>query len=181
MKKVLRNNLWLMMIAWSMFLNGYSLLGGLISITASLILFMNIKSLKIGRILLIAGGYLLLGVVFTIFSSVNSFNNFPFFCSVVSINAALFNEKLYKERINTLMHLAIVMLLCFIIFIFVAMLLPSCIIFETARINMFYLITLIFIPYTSEVLLAFIIKNSRRNKKVIKIKESSIYNNKIAS
>lgn len=158
-----------------MFLNGYSLIGGIISITASIILYISCKSIRIGRILLIASGYLLFNLVFTLFSTVDSFNNFPFFCSVISINIALFNERLYKERTTKLGKLSIIMLLCFIIFMFITLILPNNIVFEVARINMFYLIMLIFIPYTSEVLIAYINKENKSKYKVVKtIKESNV-------
>lgn len=180
MKKVIRNDLWLMIIAWCLLLNGYSILGILISVVASIYLVNNTKYIKRIRLLSMSFAFILINSILFYLTAAYAFEYFPFFCLSVSLNVALLNERLYKERLSSIEPIAIIMVLSLIIFMSITAILPNSIIFYTAKNNMYSLIVLIFIPYTSEIIISMLIKLRNRRKwldKLKKVETSKVYYN----
>lgn len=177
MKKVTRNDLWMMIIAWCLLLNGYSILGIIVCFVSSIYLIANIKIINKLRVFTSFLAFTLLNGFLSYLTTAYLFNFFPFFCVLVSINLALLNERLKKERLLTLEIIFAFMIISLIVFMFTTYLLPNSVIFEAARQNMYSLIVLIFIPYTSEILVSLIIKI--RNKYKFVNKQKSVVHNKI--
>lgn len=179
MKKVVRNNLWMMIIAWCFFLNNNSALGMLSGGLASVYLFVNIRYKKYWRIIAV---FLVCFSLSTLFGSllyVSFFNYFTFFCGITSLNVALLNERLHKERLATLYPVFFVMFVCLIIFLLTALILPANNLLANAKANLYGLIVLIFIPYTSELLVSLIEKEYAMRRLLNKQKNrntSKMYN-----
>ena len=170
MKKVVRNDLWMVIIAWCLLLNNYSVLGMITGILASLYLSLNIRNKNYWRILSITilcftTSYFLASQII-----IHLFRYFPFFCGIISFNVALLNERLYKERLAGLYPIFIVMFISLIIFMFVAFIVPASQLLPNAKTDILGLIILIFIPYTSEILISLLNKEFNRRKFLAKHK-----------
>lgn len=177
MKKVVRNDLWMVIVAWCFLLNNYSVCGMLTGVLASIYLSLNIRHKNYWRVLAItlicfSCSYLLASNII-----IHLFYYFPFFCGIISINVALLYERLYKERLATLYPIFIVMFISLIIFMLSAFIIPANQVLANAKANLLGIIILIFIPYTSELLVTLLRKEM--NVKKFLSKHKTINNTKM--
>lgn len=178
MKNILRNDLWMMIVAWCFLLNNYSILAIIVSVLASFYLSLIIANKNYWRILSIclicfASMYLL-----SLVTVIHTFKLFSLFAITLSINVALLNERLYKERLYNIYHTFVIMMILFVFFGFVALLLPYNYVLAKSKESLYALVIMIFIPYTSEVLIAFIRKEYDKKRLLDKVraKTPKMYN-----
>lgn len=170
MKNVLRNDLWMMIVSWCLILNNYSILAIVVAILASCYLSMIITNKNYWRILSIvlicfASCYLL-----SLATIIHTFKYFSLFAIALSVNVALLNERLYKERLYNVHHTFIIMMILFLFFGVVALVLPYQYVLANSKESLYALLIMIFIPYTSEILAAFIRKEYDKKRLLDKIK-----------
>lgn len=177
MKNVVRNDLWMVIIAWCLLLNNYSLLGMVTGILASLYLSINTRYKNYWRILAVTLVSFSLSFLLARLTVIHLFSYFTFFCGIISFNVAMLNERLHKERLATLYPIFVVMFICLIIFMLVAFIIPTNLVLANAKANLFGLIILVFIPYTSEILISLIVKEY--NIKKFLDKQKSLHNPKM--
>lgn len=158
MKNITRNDLWMMIVAWCLILNGYSILSIIVGIFASIYLIKNIKNKNILRILSLATTTFLVNTLLAFICNAHSFIYFPLFNIFVSINVALLNERLYKERLKALYPILLVMIISLTVFVCLTILLPSKYYLISVKANILSLTILIFIPYTSIMMISVIKK-----------------------
>lgn len=158
MKKIVRNDLWMVIVAWCLVLDGYTILGLITSALASVYLFFSTRYKNYWRILAISLICFSLSFLFAKLTIIHLFSYFTFFCILISINVALLNERLYKERLKPLYKIFTVMFISLIAFMLVAAIMPNRYMFASYKANLYGLIILIFIPYTSEILISLIVK-----------------------
>lgn len=173
MKNILRNNLWMMIVAWCLMLNNYSLLSIVVGALASLYLSINVRFKNYWRVLAI---YLICFSFSLILANLTVFHLFKLstlFLGIVSLNVALLNERLKKERMANLFPSFIAMFVSLIICLFIAILLPANMTLANAKANLYALIILIFIPYTSEVLISLLVKEYNMKRFLDKVKTSN--------
>lgn len=172
MKKVIRNDLWMVIIAWCLLLNNYSILSLVVGTLASLYVYSNIMYKNYWRITAVFLVVFSLSELLANLIIIHLFDYFTFFCVITSLNVALLNERLFKERLATLYPIFLVMFISLIIFMLVASLLPANKVLANAKADLYGLIVLIFIPYTSEILVSLLIKEFRIKKLIDKHKSS---------
>lgn len=173
MKKVLRNDLGLMMIAWCLFLNGYSLLGVSAALIASIYCIVYISNKNGWRILALS----LITFALSYYVLKNCylflFDFSTFFVASVTLNVCLLNERLCKERLSTLYISFIICFVCFFIFSLIALIVPVNNFIPFLKSDMYSLIMLVFIPYTSEMMIHLFYKEIRRQRFLNKLKEKT--------
>lgn len=158
MKNITRNDLWMMIVAWCLLLDGYSILGMVVGILATIYVIISTKRKNYLRIIGVSVVCFSLCFILARLTVFHSFNNFAFFSAIISLNVAFLNERLYRERLRNLYLIFVIMFACLIIFMLVALIIPANLVLANAKANMFGLIILVFIPYTSIVLISLIIK-----------------------
>ena len=169
MKNLLRNDLWMMIVAWCLEIEGYSDIAIGIVTFSSVYLLINRKDLKLLKALIIA---LLFSVYCYMVASVtviNLYDNFEIFIILASINAGITNEILQKERLNYLYRVFIFTLVSFVVFFLVTLFMPKALIYEITRLNTLSLIMIIFMPYTSLMLIQVIRKEYQKKMLLEKI------------
>lgn len=146
MKKVMIYDIWCILISYSLFFNGYVLLGILLE---GLVLMYNlvfVRKINYWRFIFI----LLLTSVFSFYIVLNSSisNNkliFPFLI-LVCINTSIVNEICYKLKANYVLPTYIILATSFLIFTIVAIIIPYSPLLPTYKSNLYAYIAIIFIP-----------------------------------
>ena len=149
MKKIVRNNLYLVASAWCLILNDYPVIS--LVVLALLISYMvcELEKKNIWRVISISIVSFILSYLLARITILNYIDNFMLFCLLNSINIGLLFEAICKcNRKALYVDLAITML-AFVLFIFIATILPSKFAMGGSRANLYGLILLIFIPYSS--------------------------------
>lgn len=178
MNNVLRNDLWMMIVSWCLLLNNYSILAVVVSVLASLYLCLIVNNKNYWRILSISLICFATMYLLAMVTIIHTFKLFSLFAVTLSINVGLLNERLYKERLINVYHVFVIMMILFLFFGLVALLLPYNYVLAKSKESLYALVIMIFIPYTFEVLVAFIRKeyDKKRLLDKIKAKSSKMYN-----
>lgn len=175
MKNVMRNNLWMMIIAWCLELNGHSIIGIVVAISVSVYLFLkmnNCNFIKTFSVCLIIYSFTYLISLVTV---MDMYKNFSLFLLMNSINVAVSNEFLQKVRLRSLYNIFVISLASYICFMLVSFLIPGTLILEYSRINIMSLNTVIFVPYVTSQLIKLIEKEYRKKQLLDEIE----YRNKL--
>lgn len=173
MQNILRNNLWMIMVAWCLLLNGYSILSIITVILASVYLMAFNSNMKLKRMVLV-------GIInFILFYALGSitvsykFNYFNLFAMVISINVSLLNERLNREKLHRVYKAFIASFTSLIIFLIASLIITNNFLITSVKTSIYALIVLIFIPYTSEMLISLIKKEYNKKRFLDKLKTNN--------
>lgn len=166
MKYVLRNNLWMMIVAWCLQVKGYSFYAILVSLLASVYLIGNLKKINLLRCGLISMIFMIYCYLIGSITVSSYYKYFTLFIILVTINVGITNERLQKERLSNLYNVFVFTLSSFIVFFVFTLFLPKGLITEVSRINTLSFIMIIFMPY-SFILLSNVIKKEYRKKQLL--------------
>lgn len=173
MKNVLRNDLWMMIVAWCFILNNYSILAIIVCVLASCYLFLIIVNKNYWRIFSVFIICFALCYFLSIATIIHNIKLFSLFIIALCINVALLNERLYKERLYNIYQTFVIMIILFLFFGLVALVLPYNYVLAKSKESLYAIVIMIFIPYTSEVLIAFIRKEYDKKRLLDKIKDKT--------
>lgn len=148
MKKMLAINLWLMIIAWCMFLNGYVFMSMLIALSAAACSFC-----RAGEVPCLKNA-----VLFALFAAVSiclcHISSIPFFFPglqvfliAVMINAGIFGGCLNRMRRRQIQPFLLTALASFIIFNLMIAIVPEDSYTLFGKRNLFLMVSFIFLPY----------------------------------
>ena len=169
----------MMIVAWCLVLNGYSPLGIITCLLASIYLLFTIEYRNYFRLFVTYVLTFLSCYFIAKLTIIQMYDYFPFFLVVMSFNAALLNERLKKERLSALCPLFMIVFVSFIFFAGFAYILPSSYVYTFPKENIYGLLLLIFIPYAFEILITIVIKEYRMKKFIASHKttnSSKLYN-----
>lgn len=161
MKNIIRNDLWMVIVAWCLLLNNYSILGMGVGVLATIYTAYCTKHKNYWRVLAISLVFFSLNVIFARLTVIYNFNYFTFFSGIISLNVAFLNERLYRERLRALYPIFLIMFVCLIINMLIAIIIPANLVLAKAKADLFGLIIIVFIPYTSIMLISLIVKEYR--------------------
>ena len=178
MKNILRNNLWMIAVGWCLVLNNYSILAIVVTVLASFYLSFTIANKNYWRMLSVFLIFFVTCLFFSYATSLHHFKYFWLFTLTLSINIALFNERLISERLRIVYRVFICIFISFAFFLLIALLLPYKYVLLNSKESLFALISLIFIPFTSTMLIALISKEYSKKRLLDKIntKKGKMYN-----
>ena len=160
MKKILILNLWLMMISWCLFLNGYVLVSILVSCASTACLLMNLGEVDHKRCAVTC-------VVFhIIMAGLYYRNNIPYFFPgfnqfmiFMVINAAICGEYPYHMKRKAFLPILSAAFIAFLSFIFLIIIIPGSDYTIFTKGNLFLMVCFIFLPYLIPMILAYLAKS----------------------
>ena len=176
MKKTLVINLWLMIIAWCMFLNGYATVSVLIALGAAAYCLC-----RAGEVLCLRNA-----AVFALFAAVLiclcHTSNIPFFfpglqifLAAVMVNAGIFSGCLNRMKRRRIQPFLLAALAAFIFFDLLIALVPGSSYTLFTKRNLFLMVCFIFLPYLLPMLICSIHKRAVLHKKAqLLIKERAV-------
>lgn len=165
MKNILRNNLWMVIVAWCLELQGHYVYGIIVSLLASVYLLINIKNINVLKVGIIFLGFSIYCYLIGSVTVNELYKMFVPFMLTLMMNVSLTNERLKKERLINLYNIFVFCLTCFILFFLAILFIPSFLVNEIGRVNMLSLVMIIFMPYSSIMLVSVIRKEY--NKKLL--------------
>lgn len=149
MKKIVRNNLYMIASAWCLMLNGYSTISLLVLAFLVTYMIFEVEKKNIWRVISITIISFILSYLLANVTIMNYLDNIVLFILFNSLNIGLLFEAVnHCERKALYVDLGITTLV-FILFITIATIMPSEYAMGGARANLYGLILLIFIPYSS--------------------------------
>lgn len=166
MKYILRNNLWMMIVAWCLILRGYSLFALIVNVLASVYLLSNLTHINLLRTGIISLLFMIYCYLIGSVTVNGYYDHFVLFLSLTMLNVGITNERLQKERLNNIVNVFAFSLSAFVVFFILTLFLPKYLITEIGRLNMLCLIMIIFMPYSS-IMLVSIIKKEYRKKQLL--------------
>lgn len=147
MKKILRNDLWLAMIAWCFFLSDYEILGIFVAICLTLYNCYLVKKINNWRLI---STFLMISIfeyLLLVKSNIISIYHFIYpFLVVMTINTALMNEVCYKLKKKALAPTYFSLLAATIVFVITALIIPESPLMPFYKRNLLIFIALIFFP-----------------------------------
>lgn len=173
MKYVLRNNLWMMIVAWCLMIKGYSFWGIVVALLSSIYLLPSIKRFNVLRCLIVFLGFMIYCYLLASVTVSSYYHNFTLFLLFNCLNVAITSEELQKERLSNLYNIFVFGLCSFVVFFLVTLFLPKYLITEIARINTLSLIMIIFMPYTSSMLINVIKKEYDKKRLLEKLERKT--------
>lgn len=161
MKKMIRNSLWLVIFAWSLFLNDY-VIGSIVVETICIgYNFYYLRNINYFRLLLSLFVSLLFSFTFTFLGNVLPIYDLLIpFLIINNLNISLINECCFKMGCKTIGSLFYCVLFTTIIFFMIGFIIPSSTILENYKSNVLIFNSLIFLPFLFLISLCLIIKNS---------------------
>lgn len=162
--KTIRNNLWLMIIAWTMVIETKMTLGIIIGVIASIYLFYNNKSINYRSTVI------LIMLLFSVNTSllISTFLKPSFllliFALIISINISLIYQYSTKIRLKSLYIIMTIMIISYLLMFISIYIFPFTIMNISAKINAIYLLSVVFIPYSFIILIMLIQKEYRLKK-----------------
>ena len=158
MKKTLIGNLWLMIVAWCMYLNGFALIAMLIGISGTLILMIRCEADHKRCIILFV---ILYGLVLSELHTGTIPYFFPdlyMFMAIVIINAAATNEYYYAIRNKSVLPMLSVILVACAVLSLVIFIVPDADYSLFKKSNLFLMESFIFLPYLLPMLYSYAYK-----------------------
>ena len=172
MKKILIRNYWLMIIAWTLILSDYIVLGCLLSLFATAFVIASKRISNYWRLIALALS------VFIVSALILQNGNIPYyyagiipFIFFVLINAMATNEFIYIFKAKSLYSVLFISLLGFLVFLAVLIIVPNDAYSLIGKVNLFTIICFIFLPYIIPLLACILTKSIKNNK--VKIKKRS--------
>jgi len=153
MKKVIRNDLWLIMLSYALLLNGHGIISAVLIVLADTYLFMEqgiinpikmLLGLLVSSILLACVYYTGLNLVYPLL---------PFYAVFLGFNAVLSYELLSKTNYSFTFQIAIIIVLTFLFMIFLAIIIPEKYYGVVGKINLYQIIVLLYIPFLTSYLI----------------------------
>ena len=142
MKRILILELWIMMLAWSLYLSNFCFLAMLFLIAGFLLAFKMIKSIDYWRFVFIFSISLLFSLLLSFYKEDLNL----VFLLFISLNNAYVDEIFYKLNEKSLRNLFIIVLTCFLVFVTIAILIPYSSLIPSYKRDLFINIGLIFVP-----------------------------------
>ncbi len=148
MKRLLIYNYWMMIFAWCMFLNGWSLFGTVLGLLTGAILLVVKSEADPWRI--VAVGVLMYCPILLAlnFSKIPLFfSGSYFFLAAVCLNTAVVNEYLYLFRVKVIIPFLVIMLISISVLTILITILPSELYTLFGKPNLYLMDAFIFLPY----------------------------------
>lgn len=148
MKRKLIYNYWLIIVAWCLFLNNLALVAIIVSILTSLMLVFSRGKINYWRMCFVS--VLSYGIISILLSLSNIIIFFPklyVFIASICFNLSITNESLYLFKSKCLKPVLIVMIVGFTIISIVGFILPDGLYTVFTKINLYLMISFIFLPY----------------------------------
>lgn len=153
MKKVIRNDLWLIMLSYALLLNGYGVISAMLIVLADVYLFLNEGEINPLKMLL---GLLVSGVLFILvyYTELNlAYPLLPFYVVFMGFNAVLTYELLSKVNYSFTFLIALAIIITFIFMMFLAIIMPEKYYGVSGKINLYLIIVLLYIPFLATYLI----------------------------
>lgn len=177
--KTVRNNLWMMIIAWTLIIEGKEILGVVVALLASIYLFFNKKSINIRNMSLLV---LLLFPITVLFLKMTylkiSFLSIIFIL-IQSIDVSLIYQYELKIKLKSLSLIFSFLLVSYVLMFIVICILPGTIMNINSKVMAISLISTVFMPY-SLIILTMLVKKEyllrKRRNYLRTLKNRSMFN-----
>lgn len=148
MKRLLIYNYWLIIIAWTMFLNNNTILAILLCLGACAILVFIKRKINYWRMsFLSVTSYVIISLILSMSNIPYYFENMYIFLAIVCLNLALTTERLYLFKSKYLKPFLVVMLISVAVLSLIVVILPRGLYTLFTKSSLFIMIGLIFLPY----------------------------------
>lgn len=159
--KTMRNNLWMVMTAWCLMIEGRDMLALVVTVTALIYLYLSRKYYKISEMLALSCLFVSVGLLGIAVTSVGIHFSSTVFLVFVSFNAALSYEYLCSVRLKSMYCLFTAVFVLQLIMTVLFIIMPITLMNTTARFAAIMLVNVIFMPYTLILLIRLIQREYR--------------------
>lgn len=171
--KTMRNNLWMMMVAWCLFIEGKEVFALMVNILALAYLYLASKNIKIIETLVLSCLFISVELVCINMTLLGVSLSSLFFLTAACVNVSLSYEFLAKLRLKSMYSIFIIEFVLQLIMTVLFIIMPITLMNVTAKFEAIMTVNVIFMPYTLILLIRLIqreyrIKTLRNNLETLK-------------
>ncbi|MCI7731595.1 MAG: hypothetical protein MSH53_00605 [Solobacterium sp.] len=159
--KTIRNNLWMVMVAWCLIIEGKDIFAFMVIVSALIYLYFSYRSVKVLETVVLSCLFISVGLpIMNLTSAGISFSS-VIFEIFASINVSLCYEYLSKIRLKPMYSLFIIVFALELIMAAIFVIMPITLMNLTAKFKAVMMVNVIFMPYTLILLIRLIQREYR--------------------
>ena len=159
--KTIRNNLWMVMIAWCLFIEGKKIFALIVVVSALVYLYFSSKSVKILETAVLSCLFISVELPLINLTALEIGFSSVLFLIFASINVSLCYEYLSKVRLKSMYSLFIIVFMLELIMAALFIIMPITLMNTAAKFKAVMLVNVIFMPYTLILLIRLIQREYR--------------------
>lgn len=159
--KTIRNNLWMVMIAWCLLIEGKDIFAHVVIVSALVYLYFSSKTVKLLETAVLSCLFISVGLPLISLTALGISFSSVLFLIFASINVSLCYEYLSKVRLKSMYSLFIIVFALELIMAVLFIIMPITLMNNAARFKALMLVNVIFMPYTLILLIRLIQREYR--------------------